>query len=339
MNRAAAPLPTGDGIRPPPKLALVVPCYNEQSMLPLAFAQLGELLRGLTQAGHVSPHSFVLFIDDGSVDATWSLIERAVLQDPLRVGGLRLARNAGHQAALLAGLEHVASRSDASITLDADLQDDLSVVGTMVRRYCEGAEVVLGVRDERDSDTWFKRSTAQGYYRLMRWMGVDLHENHADYRLLSAQAMGSMLQFSEVNLFLRGIVPLLHGRHAVVRYARKRREAGESKYPLRKMLSLAWTGITSFSIMPLRAIMYTGALIFLVSLAMAMYALWGVMAGRSVAGWASIVIPLYLLGGMLMLSIGVVGEYLARVFLETKRRPRYLIDAVIGARGRDDATR
>lgn len=325
-------------LRPPPILALVVPCYNEQAVLPVAIAQLGELLRTLLDGGHIGASSFVLFIDDGSSDETWSLVEQAIRTDQARFGGIRLARNAGHQAALVAGLEYVAGRCDASISVDADLQDDLGVVSAMVQRYREGAEVVLGVREEREVDTWFKRSTALGYYRLMRWMGVDLHENHADYRLLSARAMGNLLQFSEVNLFLRGIVPLLHGRRAVVHYARRKREAGESKYPLRKMLALAWTGITSFSIVPLRAIMYLGALIFIVSLVMAVYALWGVLVGKGVPGWASIVIPLYLLGGLLMLSIGVVGEYLARVFLETKRRPRYLVDEVAGAGGPDEGT-
>lgn len=339
MSQPTAPWSTGAGVRPPPKLALVVPCYNEQPMLPIAVAQLGGLLHSLVHAGELAHDSFVLFIDDGSMDATWALIEQAVSDDAARFGGLRLAHNAGHQAALLAGLEYVAGRCDASISLDADLQDDLSVVSAMVQRYREGAELVLGVRDKRESDSWFKRTSAKAYYRSMRWMGVDLHEDHADYRLLSARALGSMLQFSEVNLFLRGIVPLLHRRRAVVHYARQQRGAGVSKYPLRKMLSLACTGITSFSTVPLRAIMYTGALIFVVSLAMALYALWGVLTGKSVAGWASIVIPLYLLGGMLMLSVGVVGEYLARVFLETKRRPRYLIDETIGAGGRDVAAR
>lgn len=325
----------GDG-RMAPKLALVVPCFNEEQVLPITIQQLSEALQALEAGGRVRADSFAVFIDDGSSDTTWSLISRAVRANSARFRGIRLARNAGHQAALIAGLEYVAGKCDASISLDADLQDDLGVLEDMLERYIEGAELVLGVRDARDTDTWFKRITAVSYYRLMRWLGVDLQENHADFRLMSSRALNNLRKFGEVNLFLRGIVPLLHSRYALVRYDRKSREAGATKYPLKKMLSLAWTGVTSFSTAPLRAIMYAGAAIFLVSLLLSLYAFWAVLNGRSIAGWASIVIPLYLLGGLLMLSIGVVGEYLARVFLESKGRPRYLIDEILQAEAEDE---
>lgn len=311
-----------------PLVALVVPCYNEQEVLPLTLRSLGETLDAMVGEGLVDPRSFAVFIDDGSRDTTWALIEQAAVAAPGRFRGVRLARNAGHQAALLAGLEYAQGRCDASVSLDADLQDDVSVIATMVRRFNDGAEMVLGVRNSRDTDTWFKRTTANGFYKVMRLMGVNLQENHADYRLMSAQAMANLGRFSEVNMFLRGIVPLLHGRVDLVHYARKSREAGTTKYPLGKMLGLAWNGVTSFSTAPLRMIMYTGAVIFLVSLALAVYAFWAALAGHSVPGWASIVVPLYVLGGLVMLSIGVVGEYLGKVFLEAKRRPRYFVDAV-----------
>jgi glycosyltransferase involved in cell wall biosynthesis len=311
-----------------PLVALVVPCYNEEEVLPVTLETLGETLGDMVREGLVDPRSFAVFIDDGSRDATWALIEQAAAAHAGRFRGVRLARNAGHQAALLAGLEYVQGRCDASVSLDADLQDDVAVIASMVRRFNDGAEMVLGVRNSRDTDTWFKRTTANGFYRMMRLLGVTIQENHADYRLMSAKAMANLERFSEANMFLRGIVPLLHGRVDLVHYARKSREAGTTKYPLGKMLALAWNGVTSFSTAPLRIIMYTGAVIFLVSLALAVYALWGALSGQSVPGWASIVVPLYVLGGLLMLSIGIVGEYLGKVFLEAKRRPRYFIDAV-----------
>lgn len=294
----------------------------------MTLERLREALAEMTRAGLADPRSFAVFVDDGSHDATWALIEQAATANLACFRGVRLARNAGHQAALLAGLEYVRGRCDASVSLDADLQDDVSVIATMVRRFNDGAEMVLGVRNSRETDTWFKRTTANGFYRLMRLMGVALQENHADYRLLSARAMANLERFSEVNMFLRGIVPLLHGRIDLVHYARRSREAGTTKYPLAKMLALAWNGVTSFSTAPLRLIMYTGAVIFLVSLGLAVYAMWGALSGHSVPGWASIVVPLYVLGGMVMLSIGIVGEYLGKVFLEAKRRPRYFVDAV-----------
>ena len=310
-----------------PLIALVVPCYNEQEVLPLTIGRLGDVLAAMSADGLVDPSSFVVFVDDGSRDATWTLIEQAASNDPAHFRGVRLARNSGHQAALLAGLEYVNGRCDASVSLDADLQDDVSVIALMVKRFRGGAEMVLGVRQSRETDTWFKRTTANGFYKLMRLMGVSIQDNHADYRLMSGKAMDNLERFSETNMFLRGVVPLLHGRIDLVHYDRKSREAGTTKYPLSKMLALAWNGITSFSTVPLRMIMYLGAVIFLVSLALAMYALWGALAGHSVPGWASIVVPLYVLGGLVMLSIGIVGEYLGKVFLEAKRRPRYFIDA------------
>ncbi len=314
----------------PNLLALVVPCFNEEDVLPLTIPKLVEHLGHMAAAGQCAPESFVVFVDDGSIDRTWEAIEQAVAEHPGRVRGIRLAANVGHQAALLAGLDYVNGRCDASISIDADLQDDLSAMPRMMAEYQKGAELVLGVRESRDVDTWYKRNTALAFYRALRLMGVDLVENHADFRLMSASALRHLSQFSEFNLFLRGIVPLLHRRIATVTYDRGERLAGDTKYPTRKMMSLAWNGVTSFSVQPLRFISAMGFLVFFSTLFMLAYAVIGVIAGGTVPGWASVVIPLYLLGGMLMISIGMVGEYVAKLFLEVKQRPRFFIDTVVG---------
>ena len=318
------------------RLAIVVPCFNEEAVLPHSLPTLSAKLAEMVGTGQCSKDSFILLVDDGSADATWSIIEKGVVESAGAVQGIRLARNVGHQAALMAGLDHATGRCDAAISIDADLQDDINAMSPMIEAFRGGAELVLGVRDSRKVDTWFKRNSAIGFYKVLRWMGVDLVENHADFRLMSAKALRNLGQFSEYNLFLRGLVPMLHQRIETVTYDRSERTAGETKYPIRKMLSLAWNGMTSFSVQPLRFISAMGFLVFLATLVMLAYALTGLFSGQVIPGWASVVIPLYLLGGLLMISLGMVGEYIAKLFLEVKQRPRYLIDTVIGDPTRND---
>jgi glycosyltransferase involved in cell wall biosynthesis len=309
-------------------LAIVAPCYNEEAVLPISVPRLVQLLATLERDHQCSPESYVLLVDDGSRDRTWQLIAQAAQAHPGRIRGLRLSRNAGHQYALLAGLDHVTGHCDAVISIDADLQDDLDALPRMVAEYRAGAEIVLGVKESRVVDPALKKLTAMAFYKGMRWMGVDLVENHADCRLMSARALENLARFPEYLLFLRGLQPLIHNRIATVRYSISPRLAGESKYPLKKMISLAWNGITSFSVVPLRLISLIGAVVFSISLAFAVFAMWNALAGETLPGWASITVPLYLLGGMLMLSIGVVGEYVAKIFMEVKRRPRFLVDEI-----------
>lgn len=306
-----------------PRLCIVVPCYNETAVLPETGRRLSELLDRMQQQGRIAADSVVLFVDDGSQDDTWATI-RALHAADARLQGLRLSANRGHQTALLAGL--FAAPGDVVISVDADLQDDLDAMFKMLDAQAAGADIVLGVRQQRDNDTTFKRSSAQGYYRLLRLFGVKAVYNHADYRLLSRRALEALKQYSEVNLFLRGIVPLLGFRTATVYYDRGTRFAGESKYPLRKMISLALDGITSFSAVPLRLISALGLIVSFLSAAMILWVLWTkFFTMRALPGWASSVIPIYFLGGIQLLSIGVLGEYVAKIYLETKRRPRYFI--------------
>jgi polyisoprenyl-phosphate glycosyltransferase len=312
-------------------LAIVVPCFNESEILGLTIPSILRLLEALVRDSHCTEDSYVVLVDDGSKDDTWRLIEEAARSDSRRVRGVRLASNVGHQGALLCGLDDVTGRCDVAVSIDADLQDDLAAIPKMLSKYREGAELVLGVRETREVDTWFKRNTALYFYRLMRWIGVNLVENHADFRLMSDRALRNLQQFTEYNLFLRALPPFLHRNVATVSYARAERVAGETKYTLGKMLGLAWSGITSFSVAPLRLISAIGALVFLASLGLVAFAVLGVINHRTLPGWASVVIPLYLLGGLLMLSIGVVGEYVGKLFMEVKRRPRYLVDDRVGA--------
>ena len=306
------------------QLSIVVPCYNEEEVLPETSRRLLELLDHLCHQGKIDRSSGIYFVDDGSRDRTWSLIE-GLARTHEAVHGIKLSRNQGHQKALLAGLE--TAPGDALISIDADLQDDVSVMEAMVDRHHEGYDVVYGVRHRRDSDTAFKRWTAQTYYRVLHFLGVRIVYNHADYRLLSRRALESLKEFREVNLFLRGIIPLLGFRSTSVTYDRTRRFAGESKYPLRKMLTLAVDGVTSFSAVPLRLITILGVVIFLGSMLIALWALWVRLVGDSaVPGWASTVIPFYFLGGVQLFCIGVIGEYLGKVFEEVKGRPRYFIE-------------
>jgi glycosyltransferase involved in cell wall biosynthesis len=306
------------------RLAIVVPCYNEEEVLPETHRRLMALLARLQAADVVSPDSSVYFVDDGSKDGTWPLIESLAKSDA-RVHGIKLAHNRGHQNALMAGL--MSAEGDALVSIDADLQDDLGVIEAMVQAFLDGSEIVYGVRDSRATDTFFKRETAHLYYRLMRRMGVDLIYNHADFRLMSRRSVDALRQYDEVNLFLRGIVPLIGFKTACVKYDRAERFAGESKYPLRKMLAFAINGITSFSVVPLRLITFGGIVVSLLSFLMTLYVLYGrLVMGTVIPGWASSVIPVYLLGGIQLLSIGVLGEYVSKIYMETKRRPRYFIE-------------
>lgn len=308
------------------KLSLVVPCYNEEAALPQTAARLDALLDDLVRRGKVAPESDVWLVDDGSRDATWAVIEGLADRSP-RFVGVKLSRNRGHQNALLAGL--MQADGDAVISLDADLQDDLGVIEQMVDACEDGCEIVYGVRNRRDTDTWYKRWTAERYYALLRFLGVDIIPNHADYRLMGRRAIEALDSYEEVNLFLRGIIPQLGFRSKHVFYERGERIAGESKYPLRKMLGLAVDGVTSFSAVPLRLIAALGAMVFVMSTAIALWVL-GIrfFTDRAVPGWASTLLPIYALGGVQLLSVGVVGEYVAKIYLETKRRPRFFIERI-----------
>jgi len=309
------------------KLGIVVPCYNEQEVLPETSRRLVSLLDHMTSQNLIAPDSGVYFVDDGSNDRTWSIIEEASASD-VRIHGIKLSRNRGHQNALLAGL--FGAEGDALVSVDADLQDDISVIEEMVRKHRSGVEVVLGVRKRRDTDTAFKRGTAELYYKLLNAMGVDVVFNHADFRLMGRRAIDCLGGYSEVNLFLRGIIPLIGFPTDTVYYDRSERFAGESKYPLKKMLALALDGITSFSVMPLRMIAALGLLVCTFSLFMILWVMYGrLFMNTALPGWASSVIPIYFLGGVQLLSIGVLGEYVAKIYMETKRRPRFFVEKTL----------
>jgi len=308
-------------------LAIVVPCYNEEEVLPETNSRLLELMTSMQKLGLISENSGIYYVDDGSRDRTWELISSFNAENP-SVHGIKLSRNRGHQNALLAGI--YSADGDAIVSIDADLQDDINVIKEMIYRYNEGNEIIYGVRSSRKSDTFFKRCTAQLYYRILKSMGVDLVYNHADYRLMSRRVIDCLKGYNEVNLFLRGIIPQLGFRTATVFYERNERFAGESKYPLRKMLALAADGITSFSVMPLRMITLIGVLVSLGSLAMVIWILVGKFAMHStIPGWASSVLPIYFIGGVQLLSIGILGEYLSKIYMETKQRPRYFVEEII----------
>jgi len=309
-------------------LAMVIPCYNEEEVLPTTKKELSALLVRLKTKGLVDEKSFICFVDDGSKDRTWQMIEEFAKEPYIK--GLKLSRNCGHQNALLAGLFYAESLSDAAISMDADLQDDISVVEQMCQKFQEGYEIVYGVRKRRDTDTAFKRITAEGFYKVMRLMGVDIIENHADFRLMSKRALGWLKEFEEVNLFLRGIIPLLGLKSDIVYYDRKERFAGESKYPLKKMLSFAWDGITSFSVAPLRFITFLGIGVLVVSLILSIWALGAKLSGSAVSGWTSMMLIVLFLGGVQMLSIGIIGEYIGKIYKETKRRPRFFVEKIEG---------
>ena len=306
-------------------LYIVVPCYNEEAVLPETQKELGNKLETMITAGAVSEKSRIIFVDDGSKDKTWELIEKYHSENP-RIGGVKLAHNRGHQFAVLAGLMTVKDLCDMAITMDADLQDDIDVVDKFVEKYKEGCEVVYGVRNSRATDTFFKKTTAEGFYKIMQAMGVDIVFNHADYRLMSKTVLDALSEYKEVNLFLRGIVPLIGYKSDTVEYARKERFAGESKYPLKKMLSLAFEGITSFSVKPIRMVANLGAIIAAVSVIFLIWSVCVKLFGQSVDGWSSLMASIWLMGGLQIFCIGLIGEYVGKIYMETKHRPRYIIE-------------
>lgn len=309
-------------------LYLVIPCYNEEEVLPETSRQLKEKMLSLIAKGSISTDSRIVFVNDGSKDRTWELIEELHREDSI-FQGIKLSRNKGHQNALLAGLMTVKDRCDMTISLDADLQDDIDAIDEMIEKYHEGCDIVYGVRNARDTDTAFKRKTAEGYYKVMRFLGADVVYNHADYRLMSRRALDGLESFSEVNLFLRGVVPMIGYRSDKVYYARKERFAGESKYPLKKMLAFAWEGLTSLSIKPIRMIMTLGSIIFLVSIIMLIYSVVRYAAGATTAGWTSTVVSIWAIGGLQLLAIGIIGEYIGKVYLETKHRPKFIVECYL----------
>ena len=310
-------------------LYIVVPCYKEQEVLPETSRRLREKLAQLMQEGKISDKSRVMFVNDGSSDNTWPIIRELHEKEPEFFSGVNLSRNRGHQNALLAGLMTAVNYADMIISMDADLQDDINAVDAMVDAYHEGYEVVYGVRSKRETDTFFKRFTAEGFYKVMKALGVDIVFNHADYRLMSRRAVEGLGEFSEVNLFLRGIVPQIGYRWTTVTYERAERFAGESKYPLKKMIAFATDGITSFSVKPIRLVFFAGVIVFAVSLIMLLYALIAKLAGHTTAGWTSLMGSIWLIGGVQLLSLGIVGEYIGKIYNETKRRPRFIIESVL----------
>ena len=309
-------------------LYIVVPCYNEQEVLPITTPKLIEQLNALVEAQLIDKESRILYVNDGSIDDTWQLIEQYTKQHP-QVCGVKLAGNVGHQNALLAGLEAASERADITISIDADLQDDVAVMRDMVQKYHEGCDIVYGVRRERKTDTWFKRNSALAFYKLMKRLGVKSIYNHADYRLMSRRAVKQLLNYRERNLFLRGIVPLVGYKTDSVFYDRSERLAGESKYPLSKMINFAVNGITSFSIKPVRMVLTLGIIFTLIALGILVYVLIAYFSGRTVSGWASLILSLWFIGGCVLIGLGIVGEYIGKIYIEVKDRPRYNIEKEI----------
>lgn len=309
-----------------PKIAIVVPCYNEEEALPDTAEKLLEKIRQLIDEKLIDERSTMLFVDDGSSDNTWALIEKHHTENPQYFSGIKLTGNKGHQNALLCGLLSIKDHVDAAISIDADLQDDIDVIDKMIEKYCSGNEIVYGVRSDRRSDSFFKRTTAQFFYRMMRFLGVNIIYNHADFRLMGKNALNALAEYSEVNLFLRGIVPLLGFKTGIEYYARSERTAGTSKYPLRQMIKFAFEGITSFSIKPMRLITLLGIFIFSISIAMIIWFVYHHFIGHTIAGWSSIICSLWAIGGLILFSIGIVGEYIGKIYLETKSRPHYHVE-------------
>ena len=311
------------------RLGIVVPCYNEEEVLHIAAAALREVLDDLIAKGKIAADSFILFVNDGSKDRTWELIEEEHKNHPVQCLGVKLAGNVGHQYALTAGLITAMDMCDVTVSIDADLQDDVAVIEEMIDKFHEGNDIVYGVRKERKTDTFFKRTTAQGFYKMMALMGVKTVYNHADFRLMSKRAVKQFSLYKESNMFLRGMMPLIGYQTAEVYYDRKERVAGESKYPLKKMLALAFNGISSFSVKPITMIMWLGLIIIGVSLLATVYALISYFAGSVVPGWTSLILSVWLLGGLQLLAIGMVGMYIGKIYMEVKERPRYNIEKVL----------
>jgi len=309
-----------------PVLAIIVPCYNEQEVLYETSKKLSGILQQFVSEQIIDEESTLLFVDDGSSDHTWDMIEKFHAENPFVFSGIKLSGNKGHQNALLCGLLAVKDYVDVTVSIDADLQDDIDVIGKMMEKHRAGYEIVYGVRSNRKNDSFFKRSTAQGFYRFMRFLGVDIVYNHADFRLMGRNALEALAEYGEVNLFLRGIIPLLGFKTGIEYYTRTERLAGTSKYPFGKMLQFAFEGITSFSIKPLRLITLLGVLLFTVSIAMIVYFFTRYFSGHTISGWASIACSLWGIGGLILFSVGIVGEYIGKIYLETKRRPRYHVE-------------
>ena len=307
------------------KLYLAIPCYNEEDVLWDSAEKLLNKYYDMMGENKISPDSRIVFIDDGSKDKTWEIIQDLHDQNPI-FQGIKLSRNRGHQNALLAGLMTLKDKADAVISIDADLQDDINVFDEMVRHYESGCDVVYGVRSKRATDTFFKRFTAESFYKILNKMGAKVIFNHADFRLMSRRALEAFSLYKETNIFLRGMVPLIGYKSAIVKYERSERLAGESKYPLKKMLALAWEGITSLSIQPIRMITWLGLFIFLISLVMIIYSLISFFVGAAVSGWASTLCSIWALGGLQLLAIGIIGEYIGKIYMETKRRPRFIVE-------------
>lgn len=309
-------------------LYMVVPCYNEEEVLEETTRQLTEKIHNLMEQDKISKRSRILYVNDGSKDRTWEIISRLHTEYDC-VSGLNLSRNRGHQNAVLAGLMYAKDHCDAAISMDADLQDDINAIDEMIDKFNEGIEVVYGVRSSRKKDTFFKKFTAEGFYKFMKWMGVDIVFNHADYRLMSKRVLQQMENYKEVNLFLRGIVPLVGYPSDSVYYERQERFAGESKYPLKKMLSFAFDGITSFSVKPIRFILSLGLIIFFISIGILIYSLVRYFMGATVLGWSSLMVSVWALGGLQLFAIGLIGEYIGKIYLETKARPRFAIQDIL----------
>ena len=307
-----------------PILYLVIPCYNEEQVLPLTSGKFKAKLEELIDAGKISSDSRVMFINDGSKDTTWDILT-SLCEEDKKYAAISLAHNRGHQNALIAGLMEAKKYADITISMDCDGQDDINAITQMVDEYAKGNEIVFGVRNDRSTDSWFKRTTAQSYYKFLRGMGVDIIPDHADYRLMSSRVLNALEGYGEVNLFLRGIIPQLGFKQSVVYYSRAEREAGTTHYPLSKMMSLAIDGVTSFSIRPLRLITVLGIIVALLSFIGIIYVLVSVISGYYVDGWASTTCILCFVSGIQMISLGVIGEYIGRIYLETKQRPRYFV--------------
>lgn len=310
-------------------LYIVVPCYNEEEVLPETSKRLGEKLDFLKANKEISEKSRILFVDDGSKDNTWSIISELHDKNDDTFSGLKLSKNKGHQNALVAGLMAAKHSADFTISIDADLQDDIDAIDKMVQKYHQGCHIVYGVRNDRQTDSAFKRGTAQSFYKFMKLLGVDIVYNHADYRLMSKTVIEDLSDFSEVNLFLRGMTPLIGYKTGTVEYARGERFAGTSKYPLKKMLDFAWNGITSFSIKPIRFISVIGVLIMLGCLAFIIYSIIAKILGVATPGWSSLIISIWFLGGLNLLAVGLVGEYVGKTYMETKRRPLYFVETLL----------
>lgn len=308
-----------------PRLAIVMPCYNEQEVLPQTFATLLTLLEKWTAQNLIAANSYLLCVDDGSRDSTWPIISKYHRND-IRVKGVKLAHNRGQQCALLAGLHAATDRCDICITIDADLQDDPNVMEQMIQRYNEGCEIVFGVRSSRDTDTWFKRTAAQSFYKLQSKMGIKSVYNHADYRLMSNRALHLLAEYGESNLYLRGIIPQIGLKTAVVEYPRSARTAGETKYPLSKQIALSIDGITSFTAKPMRYIFFTGLVLLVIDIIVAIWALIAYLSHTAVSGWTSLILSVWFLGSLMLMSIGILGEYVGKIYVEVKHRPRFAVE-------------